>query len=103
MVLRTYRATKRWLFPCDPTRWPRARLERGKHKPYLTIQSRDYAVPGWPSWLGRETHRVNTIIARFLRHLEVAGSNPAPGTLFLAIKNNFIIGSTVRHKQYSPE
>ncbi|GEM_PF-4299423 len=37
-------------------------------------------MPGWPSWLGRETHRVNTIIARFLRHLEVAGSNPAPGT-----------------------
>ncbi len=39
-------------------------------------------MPGWPSWLGRETHRVNTIIARFLRHLEVAGSNPAPGTFF---------------------
>ncbi len=39
-------------------------------------------MPGWPSWLGRETHRVNTIIARFLRHLEVAGSNPAPGTYF---------------------
>ena len=56
---------------------------QGKHKPYLTIQSRDYAVPGWPSWLGRETHRVNTIIARFLRHLEVAGSNPAPGTYLL--------------------
>ncbi len=42
-------------------------------------------MPGWPSWLGRETHRVNTIIARFLRHLEVAGSNPAPGTYLLVL------------------
>ena len=34
-----------------------------KHKPYLTIHLRDYAVPGWPSWLGRKTHRVNSIQA----------------------------------------
>ena len=56
-------------------------------------------MPGWPSWLGRETHRVNTIIARFLRHLEVAGSNPAPGTFFnkifdlIDLAEIFIIGA----------
>jgi hypothetical protein len=83
-LLQVSAVTKRWLFPHrreDKLGCPQGRFwGRGKHKPYLTIQSRDYAVPGWPSWLGRETHRVNTIIARFLRHLEVAGSNPAPGT-----------------------
>ncbi len=54
----------------------------GKHKPYLTIHLRDYAMPGWPSWLGRKTHRVLAKNALVLRHLEVAGSNPAPGTYF---------------------
>lgn len=52
-----------------------------EHKPYLTNHLREYAVPGWPSWLGRETHRVNAKTR--LRHLEVAGSNPVPGTLLL--------------------
>lgn len=83
MVLGCFVAPPRWLFPPlgrATAEAGRAGGEAGRHKPYLTIQSRDYAVPGWPSWLGRETHRVNTIIARFLRHLEVAGSNPAPGT-----------------------
>ena len=74
--------------------WERPAGHQEKHKPYLTIHLRDYAVPGWPSWLGRETHRVNAKTR--LRHLEVAGSNPAPGTYLLV--SIFMILAYVRSK-----
>ena len=37
-----------------------------------------FCVLRWPSWLGRQTHRVFEQIhwRRHLRHLEVAGSDP---------------------------
>ena len=58
IVMQIHAVTKRWLFPFQACRHGLCAQIPGKHKPYLTIQSRDYAVPGWPSWLGRETHRV---------------------------------------------
>jgi hypothetical protein len=58
---------------------------RYKHKPYVRNPPSLSAAPGWPSWLGRKTHRVLAKSALVLRHLEVAGSNPAPGTYLLVI------------------
>lgn len=78
MISGIYGSSKKLFSLQKEGRAPRAAQIQEKHKPYLTIHPRDYAMPGWPSWLGRETHRVNAKTR--LRHLEVAGSNPAPGT-----------------------
>jgi hypothetical protein len=56
-------------------------------------------VPGWPSWLGRQTHRVSKVGA-FLGHLEAAGSNPAPGIFLLVKISPFIVNIiTSRHNK----